>query len=155
GDPVGKVDPTGLGYRDVWVQNWNSLNSAEKALAKSWRATQLLSYYNASKAALKRAQAKFPGWALKNDKADAFRHAYWNAALSRLIGRKSAKVWTDAHETGAVGQPWREKSMDLHNNFVGRDVSSTYWSLQMTGGRDNVEGRILSSGRLWWFGNGV
>lgn len=56
-----------------------------------------------------------------NDKTDAFRHAAWNI---NIIGFTDdiyfAKEWTDAHEDGALSQPYEEYHMDLNNNSVGR-----------------------------------
>ena len=120
----------------------------QKKLAKS-RWWQVASYYSASKSALSRSQQLFSS--LHNNKGDAFRHAYWNAILSRMIGRSSAKLWTDAHENGAAGQPVRQKRMDLHNNWVGRDVAArnTYANLR------TIEGVILQRRDLKWFGNGI
>jgi hypothetical protein len=39
------------------------------------------------------------GW---NDPADAFRHAYWNALLTKEFGLEFAGAFTKAHETGYV-----------------------------------------------------
>lgn len=55
---------------------------------------------------------------------DAFRHVYWSYHLTRQLGAELAKQITDAHET-APGNTSKERSMDYHNNEVGRDLANT------------------------------
>jgi hypothetical protein len=55
---------------------------------------------------------------------DAFRHVYWSYHLTRQLGPELAKQITDAHET-APGNTSQERSMDYHNNEVGRDLANT------------------------------
>lgn len=55
---------------------------------------------------------------------DAFRHVYWSYHLTRQLGPELAKQITDAHET-APGNTTKERSMDYHNNEVGRDLANT------------------------------
>lgn len=64
----------------------------------------------------------------KNGKANAFRHALWNALIMyycRYFGcaMPEAKRWardlTTWHEEFSVNKPLA-KAMDMHNNFVGR-----------------------------------
>ena len=55
---------------------------------------------------------------------DAFRHVYWSYHLTRQLGPEIAKQITDAHET-APGNTSQERSMDYHNNEVGRDLANT------------------------------
>lgn len=68
--------------------------------------------------------------------ADAYRHAVWNAFICRESAskcewvsecQKIAKEYSDAHESGATKPEWftdeqwaLDKSMDYHNNSVGR-----------------------------------
>ncbi len=54
---------------------------------------------------------------------DAFRHVYWSYHLTRQLGPVLAKQITDAHET-ATGNTSKERSMDYHNNEVGRDLAN-------------------------------
>lgn len=58
-------------------------------------------------------------------KADAFRHAYWMALLTKHVN-PSCENWAkkigDAHEYGGSGA---DHIMDLHNNEVGRKVAES------------------------------
>jgi|GEM_PF-3556858 len=66
-------------------------------------------------------QRRFPKGG-HNDKADAFRHAYWNALNTRDVGKIIAKKFADAHEE-FDDNPNAEKEMDLNNNEKGREIS--------------------------------
>ncbi len=64
----------------------------------------------------------------KNGKGNAFRHALWNVLICRNVFKINKNVkksisWaqkiTDLHERLAPNEPL-EKTMDLHNNEVGR-----------------------------------
>ncbi|UYN90165.1 MAG: hypothetical protein KIT08_02745 [Anaerolineales bacterium] len=66
----------------------------------------------------------FPGSPLENSPADAFRHAYWNALMTREFGEEFARDFATAHETHPDSV--REAAfMDLHNNQVGREIALT------------------------------
>lgn len=65
-----------------------------------------------------------PGISLRNTKADAVRHAYWNILLVKATNVEFAEEYTTAHETSSENE-W-EKAMDLHNNKVGRDLAIKY-----------------------------
>jgi RHS repeat-associated protein len=60
---------------------------------------------------------------LHNGTADALRHSTFNALMTRTAGEEVAKKFGDAHEEDRPGQPTSEKTMDLHNNSVGRQVA--------------------------------
>ena len=75
--------------------------------------------------ALNQTRRLFPGESQLNSPADAFRHAYWNALITREFGSEFAEAFTTGHETG-YGQIREEQFMDLHNNEVGRNIGSTY-----------------------------
>lgn len=64
-----------------------------------------------------------------NGNADAFRHSFWNALMTKRIGASEAKKFADAHENGADGQPALQKSMDLTNNAKGRSYGEAYKSV--------------------------
>ncbi len=71
--------------------------------------------------------------ALLNDgKADAIRHAYWNALNKDDMGDNFATILANAHEYGAtkpafVSQAFwdLQRTMDLNNNIVGRNFTYT------------------------------
>ena len=75
-------------------------------------------------------QREFPDIHGKLNKANAFRHALWNALIARNCSRFSKNMdsvlnWTkkitDWHEEFAPND-LLAKEMDLHNNRIGREV---------------------------------
>lgn len=58
-----------------------------------------------------------------NGPTDALRHSLFNALNTQSGGEEAAKALGDAHETGDTGQPENQKTMDLHNNSIGRQVA--------------------------------
>lgn len=56
-------------------------------------------------------------------KADALRHAYWNALMARRATPAFAELFANAHETGSTNAP-AATAMDLHNNAFGRALAS-------------------------------
>lgn len=85
-----------------------------------------------------------------NGRQDAFRHCYWNARMRIGHGQDKAKEFADRHEE-SPGQPSYEKTMDLNNNAIGRNVgyyavrdhgSSRTWAL-------NECKRRANAGQLW------
>lgn len=84
----------------------------------------LFTMYQIQQNAMNTAGDLFSGMNLHNTPADAFRHAYWNALLTREFGAEFARDFTSAHETGYAPYPSDEEAfMDLHNNAVGRDIA--------------------------------
>lgn len=61
-------------------------------------------------------------WLNNDGQRDAFRHAYWNALLTREFGEKWATQFATAHE-GLPGNPSVREAMDLYNNEVGRRLA--------------------------------
>ncbi|WP_157226614.1 DUF6973 domain-containing protein [Gordonia soli] len=76
---------------------------------------------NEAKAA---AAARFPE-ELDDGKGDAFRHAYWNALMTKTFGADWARQYATAHE-GLGGQPAHREAMDLYNNETGRKVAAAH-----------------------------
>lgn len=63
---------------------------------------------------------------------DAFRHAYWNALMLRLMGYNLAKEFADAHESEPDLSDKNyeiDVEMDLYNNEVGRQLALEYPNL--------------------------
>lgn len=64
-----------------------------------------------------------------SDQSNAFKHAYWSALMSFAMGRNNAQFITDLHEATTAAarilnvDEQRQRSMDLHNNAVGRVAS--------------------------------
>ncbi len=87
---------------------------------------------NASEVAVSWAKEQAPmtgqqnaGW---NDPQDALRHARWNAEMTVRMDAERAKDWADAHEwvDEDNNDPHENdiiaRSMDLHNNGIGRQI---------------------------------
>jgi hypothetical protein len=73
------------------------------------------------------ADRRFPSQApdprRNDDHNDAFRHAYWNALMTRNIGEDFAHDYGYAHERVRGNTPNRE-AMDLYNNTVGQRIAA-------------------------------
>jgi hypothetical protein len=57
-----------------------------------------------------------------DDQADAFRHTYWNAMLTKEFGEEWTAQFTAAHERNPANLAAAE-AMDLHNNSIGRSIA--------------------------------
>lgn len=90
-------------------------------LTYPWRITKTRQASDDAKA---RAAVVFPGGQYRN-RADAFRHAYWNVLLAKRINLSWAQAFATAHESESSGV---DKAMDLHNNAVGRGIYAVHQS---------------------------
>lgn len=63
-----------------------------------------------------------PGDFTNDGHADAYRHALWNARMTRAFGQSWAAEYATAHEM-VPGNPAAREAMDLHNNEVGRRIA--------------------------------
>jgi len=63
-------------------------------------------------------------WAQNDGHRDAFRHAFWNALMTRNFGEKFAQQFSTAHE-GVPGNTATREAMDLKNNEVGRKIAAS------------------------------
>jgi hypothetical protein len=73
-------------------------------------------------AAHEQAERVFAGPDQSDNHGDAFRHAYWNALLTREYGEQFAAAFTVAHERKPHDNALRE-AMDLYNNEIGRRIA--------------------------------
>ena len=80
-----------------------------------------------------RAKKEFPKTHGGKGKANAYRHAYWNALICFECNKWSknkrrilawAKLITNKHELLSPNEPL-DKKMDLHNNLIGRNLFIT------------------------------
>lgn len=78
-------------------------------------------FNNNAEIAESEAKKRFSAASLYNGSGDAFRHCFWCALNARDQGKKLARLFGDAHESGS-GNPEAEKAMDLHNNGVGYEI---------------------------------
>ena len=108
------------------AQGYQELTSCEKALLRSNPLAGITLQSNANLANAK-TQEIF-GFYINgnghNDCGDAFRHAYFNALNTLSWSDSYAKKWGDAHECETPLDLGLEKSMDLHNNAIGRSVAN-------------------------------
>jgi hypothetical protein len=115
-------------------EEWSKLTPSEKLLYGS-NPSAAVKTKAISKAAFDYTYERFR----KNgegDPSDGYRHAMWNALMTRDINRTWVKAAGDAHEDvpqtelnskkpdGFYG--WQHKNMDLANNQVGRDTIGWY-----------------------------
>lgn len=68
-------------------------------------------------------RSSFDTWAQNDGHTDAFRHAYWNALMTKRFGEDFATRFASAHE-GSGDNPADREAMDLYNNEVGRRIAS-------------------------------
>ncbi|MBN7811052.1 hypothetical protein J0A68_08800 [Algoriphagus sp. H41] len=126
-----------------YIENdlYKMLNPCEKELIRSdpkYAADAIVIYLNMIEAESKTIETfGINGW---NDCSDAFRHAYWNALMTRSNGVASAALFGTAHEC-VVSNPNLENQMDLHNNNIGRTIASNNPSLS----NSDIVGQILNS----------
>ena len=78
-------------------------------------------WYSAMERATNTAEQRYSG-TTNDGHGDAFRHAYWNALMTKEFGEDWTKAYTTAHE-GLGGNPANREAMDLYNNEVGRRVA--------------------------------
>ncbi len=97
---------------------------------------------------------------LLNSPGDAFRHAYWNALLTREFGEDFAMDFTTAHETQYVDterfSDAREQSfMDLHNNQVGINIALANPNASNAEFQELVMDALVSGKLYVWDGNDI
>lgn len=91
---------------------------------------------------------------IEDGRADAFRHAYWNALGTAEFGSNITQIFTDAHEAYSSGLP---KQMDLHNNQKGREKAITMSFNFLTSDSDIADSILIEVyvGHLLFIHNGV
>lgn len=116
-------------YVEVIRSEWDRLNNYEKALIVSSPANAYLTKITRTKA-FDYTKSEYSRNGL-GDRSDAFRHAIWNALMSKYVSELWAYQFGTAHEQKSEaelnkiakdGNREREhQKMDLHNNREGRD----------------------------------
>lgn len=115
---IAKTKENSIKPYSILPDAYNRLNDTERKLAKK-HPTQAAIVYNCSAAATGLAGKLYKNGNADNHNGNAFKHAFWNAAMTRDMNATKAKTWGDAHEVGAKGV---SKDMDLKNNKIGRDT---------------------------------
>lgn len=132
---IKRTTPTGSDERAaalsaVKLSLWDK---AQKLTVEEWKLVIVspLNGYNASTTVDLSAQtavAKMPCDSdidFTNGKADAVRHAYWNALMAKRTTISFAQSFGTAHESGGTNTP-SASAMDLHNNAIGRSLVEKY-----------------------------
>ncbi|QUI23322.1 hypothetical protein HZI73_13955 [Vallitalea pronyensis] len=118
---------------------WKSLTDAEKVLVVLFPIQALLVNVAKNKTD-ELTNTYYLGW-IDGDVGNSFRHAMWNALMTKSIGKPLAKAFADAHENQGLtdaeykANVWHgfngleHRNMDLHNNQKGRDCVKWYEGL--------------------------
>lgn len=91
-------------------------------LGEPWYAKRT---YESRDAAVNETSRQWPNYPQYQDKADGFRHAYWNILMCNRINEDWARKFSTAHEYGAVNG-LLDSQMDLNNNGIGRALWRVY-----------------------------
>jgi len=125
---------------------YKKLTAAERALVKRFPGQAIIINLNKDKA-FEETNRLFPTSLQLNDKADAFRHAFFNALNDRDLGDEPitftsiAKLFSDAHETETPSQLILEVQMDLWNNTVGQRIGNSV--LNIFASDEDISNQIL------------
>lgn len=101
-------------------EGFGDLTTQEKWLVAAFPARALIIYNNKELAETETIN-RF-GNNGRNDKSDAFRHAFFNAMNSNDAGDTVARLFSNAHESEVTSNLILEVQMDLHNNNVGHTI---------------------------------
>jgi len=112
---------------DIDIDGYDNLNDAEKKLVRLYPVEALRIGLNRNIAT--DVTVELFGFNGRNDKSDAFRHAYFQALNCSIVGYFVAKKFGDAHEEN-TDQPYSEKAMDLHNNSVGYEIGRSSYNIR-------------------------
>lgn len=85
-------------------------------------------------------------WQGNDGHRDAFRHAYWNALMTKDYGRGWTSAFATAHE-GVPGNWANREAMDLYNNAVGRSIAAAHPNATREQLADHI-GEAVRDGRL-------
>ena len=130
----GTVTKASRKYQETYEQ-WTALTQEEKVLVITDPKKAVAAKVLAEKA-YEMTAAEF-GYNGLGDKSDGFRHGVWNALMCRDTTKTWAKMYATAHESGKTKAQLAKKakdgyterkhrSMDLHNNKIGRSVMKWY-----------------------------
>lgn len=135
------------------------MSAEERTIYSSMSKTNQLAYLNNGNYATTLSEQLFEPQELTDGRGDAFRHALFSAMNARDLGLDMASRLGNAHEL-APGQSALGRSMDLHNNQIGRDIFSLLNSKGGGSGHYSTEGlsilvqRALERGFLKQITNG-
>jgi hypothetical protein len=127
-----KDNPGGRKAGDSIATAARGFDLASKLTKEEWKVVLLnpIDAYGAMgtvQPSLTAAQQMFPcdeDVKFQDGKADALRHAFWNALMVKAANKDFAEKFTTAHESEATDA--NAKAMDLHNNAIGRTMAEKY-----------------------------
>lgn len=131
---------------------WNNVAEATWCTTKGIAGACLRAKNNATKA-LTQAEGWYPR-SLHNGIGDGFRHCYWNALMTVDDGPSIATTIATRHEDTAKGQPVNEKTMDLRNNLIGRNIAGSKGSKTYQTVRNSCKSRADKK-TLWYLVSGA
>ncbi|CAL9574712.1 hypothetical protein SUDANB95_04869 [Actinosynnema sp. ALI-1.44] len=126
-DPGGVVDYPGSGFR-AWLAEQRGIkkqrvSASEAALMDELNLFELKGAYDRYQKAIWMGENWYGGVGQTDGVSDAFRHAYWNAMLTRVFGEEWTAKYTTAHERKPGANSQLAETMDLHNNYIGRRIA--------------------------------
>tara|TARA_R110001632_G_scaffold43376_6_gene110006 strand:+ start:10322 stop:10726 length:405 start_codon:yes stop_codon:yes gene_type:complete len=113
----------------------------------------MISTLKATFSVMKIAQREFPDVHGQHNKANAFRHALWNIFIANKCKRFSknnsqiidwTKGFTDWHEEFSPNEEIA-KSMDLHNNLIGRQLFIEHKNLDINQWIEVVKSKLINA----------
>lgn len=125
----GIIIPVGSSYQEKYErykEKWDELNDEERSVVFQ-HPIAALTALNTSTVAREKTEILYGNPNCTDDNGDAFRHAYWNALMTKWIGAVKAEAFASAHEYGQTGL---SSQMDLTNNERGRNDGLTYSYLE-------------------------
>jgi len=127
-------DPGGtVGYPRNWVLHAGALitgsaqsvTEREADMLDEMGINGLLDFKGIKDTAFAAANDRFTPGDKNDNHNDAFRHAYWNALMTKKYGTEWTEKYATAHEARPGNPPERE-AMDLYNNEVGRGIAQEH-----------------------------
>ena len=131
---------------------WKNLSQDEKALTSLYPYFAYKIWKN-RKPAEDATRLKFGG-NFRNDKSDAFRHAFYNALNAQGINKEIVRLFSNAHESEVPQSEIIEKEMDLFNNGIGIKFGNDNENLDYNQLIDAIYQKIIG-GELKYIKNGV
>ncbi len=105
------------------VEDPRTVTDAEASLLNGLGLLALRDFKDIADQAFAAADEQFLPEDRNDNHNDAFRHAYWNALLTKRFGEEWARNYTTAHEA-LPDNPAPREAMDLYNNEVGRQIAA-------------------------------
>ncbi|MFE4713775.1 DUF6973 domain-containing protein [Paenibacillus sp. NPDC056722] len=146
-----------LAIGDGYAEQWAQLTSFEKGLAIASPAQALVVNTCRNKANTYAAESIYKDQKGNGTAKDAYRHAIWNALMSKYISKQAAELWANAHEeqddpgyydryTDGIKNSEHTR-MDYHNNQKGRDCWSVLKDSILWTSDQDLKDRVIAKFR--------